>query len=61
MRLQLVGTLYEDNDDDDNSKIVRFVRHLWPVPKSSIAFTYYYLLLVIVDTTAAPVLYIVGQ
>ena len=61
MRLHWVGTLYDDNDDDDNRKIVRFERNLWPVPKSPIAFTYYYLLLVIVDTTAAPVLYIVGQ
>ena len=61
MRLHWVGTLYDDNDDDDKRKIVRFVRNLWPVPKSPIAFTYYYLLLIIVDTTAAPVLYIVGQ
>ena len=61
MCLHLVGTLYDDYDDDDNSKIVRFVRNFWPVPKSPIAFTYYHLLLVIVDTTAAPVVYIVGQ
>ena len=59
---QHLGTLYDDNDDDDKSKNSTFCEEfIWPVPKSPIAFTYYYLLLIIVDTTAAPVLYIVGQ